>query len=141
MKININNKELMARLFVERMKEKSEKEIRIKYADDLELKKDAEIDCLYYWLLSRLYVVADSRIPARPHGTITVKGQMTNFNKVLLTQGDKGGYESNYLPLYVEGIKFFDVIEKTLKIFNSLEEFSASHIKIHDKACEFEISF
>lgn len=141
MKININDKELMARMLVERMKEKSEKEIRIKYAEnDLELKKEAETDCLYYWLLSRLYVDAESRIPARPHAKIIVKGRMSQYNKVLLTQGTQG-YESEYLPLYVEGTEFFDVVENTLKIFDGLDDLSANMIQKGESFCEFSVSF
>lgn len=138
MKLNINDKELMAKLLVECMKEKTEKEIRIKHAaDDLELKKEAEGDCLYYWLLSRLYRASDSRIPARPHGRITVKGRMNRYNKILLTQG----HEGEYLPSYVEGTAFFDVVEKTLEIFNGLDGFSANMFQKGEEFCEFGISF
>jgi len=120
MKININDKELMARLFVERMKEKSEKEIRIKYADDLELKKDAEIDCLYYWLLSRLYVVADSRIPARPHGTITVKGPIKLQGKEVITTDLRAGAALIVAALSAEGETTIKEVKHVLRGYAGL---------------------
>ena len=140
MKININDKELMAKMFVTYLEEKAEKERHIYNSDDPELKKEAETDCLYYWLLNRLYADAESRIPVRPHAKIIVKGRMCQYNKVLLTQGTQG-YESEYLPLYVEGTEFFDVVENTLKIFDGLDDFSANMIKRNDEFCEFSVSF
>lgn len=137
MKSDFNDKEFAAKMLVMLMEEKNEKEIKMKESESKELRKSAEVDSLYYWILSRLYHDADSRIPARPHARISVKGKMSKFNKVWLTQG----YQNEYLPRYVVGSEFFDVIEETLKIFDEMDDRYSTTYHRTDDIYEFTVSF
>lgn len=130
-------KEFVANLLVAVAQEWSDKELEIRHDDsNLELKKDAEKNRLYYWLLSRLYNSAANSIPARPHTKIRVKGNMNCYNKVLLTQGN-----GDYLPYYVEGREFFEVINDVLKTFDSFERYSVFYQQVTDDCCEFSVAF
>lgn len=142
MKIDFNDKELAAKMLVMLLREIAENEFEIRLTDDEELKKSAESNCLFYWILGRLYNEAESRIPVRAYGKIRVKGEYQS-DKILLKVGEEeiSSFQDEYLPRYVHGYDFLVVIQDTLEIFESLEEYSTTYEELDATGCEFTVMF
>ena len=133
MKIDIDDKGFAANLLLLRMKEKQEKEIAMSNSHD---KKDAEGDCLFYWILSQLYAKMDSTRPAKKSASIKVTGSLNQYDNVLLAHGKL----DDYLPFYVEGKEFFDVIKDTIETFDEIYGFNATYFQTSSDTCEFTVS-
>lgn len=136
MYFEINDKELFANLLCAQMEERCDKEDKIEKCDNLDLKKEAESDRLFYWLLSTLYRSADSQIPAKRHTMITIKSQMLGKDIMLNHKNF-----SQYLPTYVQGKDFLDVVKDTLKFLDRLDRYSVLASEITEDKCEFSIWF
>jgi hypothetical protein len=134
MKIDFDDKAFAAKLLLLRMKEKQEKEEKMRNSIQEE-EKEAEKDCLFYWILSRMYAQMDSCIPAKRAASIRITGSLTRYNKVLLEHGKS----DNYLPFYVAGKDFFDVVKDTIEIFDNMDHFNAVYFQTSDEACEINV--
>lgn len=134
----IQEKKLAADLLCMRAKEKVQGEENLKRVDIPKLRATLEVDTLYYWILSRLYAKMESYRPARRVVTIIITGSIKgDNNKVLLRHGDS----DEYLPYYVEGKEFFNVIKDTLQIYEENVRFNCDYFQSSDDSCEFWISF
>ncbi len=141
MKFDINDKELMAKLFLSSYQENYRKSKLVKNNKyNLELRKEVEFDMLYNWILARLYdkhVERDYEIPLLNKIILKVKFHQHDF----VTISD---ISSVYLPIYLDKKDFFTLLQDMIKFFNGLNGFSAimKPISKKSKNCyNFIISF
>jgi DNA/RNA endonuclease YhcR with UshA esterase domain len=132
MKIDFDDKTFAAKLLLMRMKEKQEKEEKM--CNSMQ-EKEAEMDCLFYWILSRMYAKMDSFRPAKKTISIRITGSLTRYNKVLLEHGKS----DDYVPFYVAGKDFFDVVKDTIEIFDNFDNFNAVYFQSSDETCEINV--
>ena len=133
MRIDFDDKAFAAILLLMRMKEKQEQE---EIMCNAKQEKEAEINCLFYWILSRMHEQMDSARPAKLFARIRITGRLNRCNKVLLEHGK----HNVYLPFYVEGKDFFDVVKDTLEIFDNIDYFCTRYFQTSDQECEFTVS-
>lgn len=137
----INEKELFATLLRIWVEERCDKELEIENCenDNLTLKKEVEVDRLFYWILNALLCRIDGSIPVRHHAMITIKSKLCG-NDIILEALENENV-SEYLPYYVQGKDFLEVVKDTLKIFDNLQRYSILSSVITENSCEFTVWF
>lgn len=132
MKIDFDDKACAAQLLFWRMKERLEMETKM---CTLKQEKDAERKCLFYWILSRIYVQMESNVPTKSMIGIKITGRLRPFNKASLRHED-----NEYIPFYVDGRTLFDITKEMVDIFNDLDSYFAQFYSISEEECEFTVS-
>lgn len=131
-----DKKKLAAELLCIQAEERIKGERCLSKQDSLEQRKKLEDDCLYYWILELLQARMRGCVPAQNKENIKVMGEFwEHTNKVFLSQG----IEPQYIPRYVDGREFFNVIQNTLSIFDEMENYSAKYFQTSKDSCEFSV--